>query len=289
MRVITKESHPLICNAFETISHDSGKHVGISAIPTKYEVPDEFDVDKMEKVLAKLTPDERETLAIGEQVEMMGLWRTKPELEEIHFMFSAYSTDWADWRNTSGLEQIQMAVGMTLEEAKKIASEGEHATITYDLAQKILVEAGEYQLAYYAGEMAKAQRKRDAAIASFDAWREKFNNPRVADARGSRDDILLVVDSHHGQYGPQYFCEKFSFEDFCGTIDKEDWTTVLKGPEEEFYWEAWESIEQSAKLIINPHTMRYSIDGGNIEYFIHSSEGDIYLVPEGVDVEDNFS
>lgn len=288
MRVITKESHPLICNAFETIDYDSGKHVGISAIPTKYEVPDEFDVDKMEKVLAKLAPDERETLAIGEQAEMMGLWRTKPELEEIHFMFSAYFTDWAYWRNTSSLEQTQMAAGMTLEEAKKIASEGEHATITYDLAQKILVEAGEYQLAFYVGEMAQAQRKLDEAKAEFATWRDKARNPKVATATGTKDDIKIIVDGCHGIYSPRIFCSKFSFEDFTGTISREDWEAVKAGPlpdGDDDYWDAWANIENSAEIILNPETLVYD-DKRAILYKVYQIDGDIFLIPKDIPFDD---
>lgn len=182
-----------------------------------------------------------------------------------------------------------MVAGMTLEEVKKIASEGEHATTTYDLVQRILVEAGEYQLAYYAGEMAKAQRKRDAAIASFDAWRKKFNNPRKATREGRSEDTLLVCDSHHGQYGPQVFCENFSFEDFVGTIDREDWQVVLEGPKNEYYWEAWDNIESQATLILNPAAMHYSTDGENVAYNIHTFEGMIYLVPEGINLKEHFS
>lgn len=111
-----------------------------------------------------------------------------------------------------------------------------------------------------------------------------MSSPRVT-VQGTRDDVLYVVDEARGIYCPQRFTEKFNFEDFTG-IDKDDWDTVLEGPDEEFYWDAWTTICDNAVGVFDPTT--FSLYGGKpgdgkryVEYHIHQ-DGGIWLVPKGV-------
>ena len=50
--------------------------------------------------------------------------------------------------------------------------------------------------------------------------------------------IQILVSDHHGIYIPQVFAEKFNWSG--SNID--DLETIEKGPEAEWYWEAWENV-----------------------------------------------
>lgn len=107
----------------------------------------------------------------------------------------------------------------------------------------------------------------------------------IVTVHGERDDVLYVVDEARGVYCPQKFCEKFDFDDFTG-IDRDDWDTVLDGPDEEFYWHCWATICRDAVGVFDPST--FSLYGGKvgdgkrfIKYTIYQ-DGGIFLVPEGV-------
>lgn len=178
-------------------------------------------------------------------------------------------------------------MAMTLDEARNIVLRDEnHATLTYDLAEAVLKKHGEHRLAYFASRLAEEQRAIDALTGAFKSIREQAK-PRQVTAMGNKDDILFVVDDHHGVYCPQVFCEKFEFEDFEG-IEHEDWCTVLKGPNEEHYWEAWESILNNGTIVLDPSTMMFhgGQAGRHIQYYIYQ-EGGISLIPEGVSIDGN--
>lgn len=88
----------------------------------------------------------------------------------------------------------------------------------------------------------------------------------------------LLVDSHHGRYLPQVFAEQFNnlmwgMEDF-----DPDYQTVLKGPDEEFYWECWDAILSKANFV-HPVT--------KVKYVLHSGEcGDLFMVKENSGIND---
>jgi len=65
--LVTAESHPALFKAFELISHDSGNQ----ADHTNYAVPIVWaeDLEFVDRVLGLLSPEELETLAIGEDEE----------------------------------------------------------------------------------------------------------------------------------------------------------------------------------------------------------------------------
>ena len=57
----------------------------------------------------------------------------------------------------------------------------------------------------------------------------------------------LLVDSHHGQYIPQVFAETVRRDLFGDSISAEDFEIISAGPDQEHYWDAWDSILNSAE------------------------------------------
>lgn len=84
------------------------------------------------------------------------------------------------------------------------------------------------------------------------------------------DCAVLVADSHHGQYIPQLVVEgelKNPLWDWS-KCSKEDIQAVLNGPEDEWYWDAWNNIEQSVKIT----------DAEGVEYFLCQND-DLWAIP----------
>jgi len=77
-------------------------------------------------------------------------------------------------------------------------------------------------------------------------------------------DAILVVDSHHGVYAPQFFIQQFA-DKMVGLPDdvKQD---LLAGPDNEYYWDAWD-YASSCLVVVNGE-----------KYYIHHEE-DIWLIP----------
>lgn len=59
--------------------------------------------------------------------------------------------------------------------------------------------------------------------------------------------LELMVDSRHGQYVPQVFAETVRREMFGDSISAKDFEIISAGPDAEFYWDAWDSIMNSAE------------------------------------------
>lgn len=82
----------------------------------------------------------------------------------------------------------------------------------------------------------------------------------------------LLVDGRHGQYVPQVFAEQidnraWGLEDF-----DPDYQTILKGPEEEFYWESWDAVLNKASYI-HPETQE--------KYILSEEDGDVFMISIG--------
>jgi len=75
--------------------------------------------------------------------------------------------------------------------------------------------------------------------------------------------IQILVSDHHGVHIPQAFVENF---DWSG-IDVNDINLVYKGPDHEWYWEAWESIVNDAfQIDKNGNTWKLYQDGDLFAY-----------------------
>lgn len=89
--------------------------------------------------------------------------------------------------------------------------------------------------------------------------------------RNIQDEVVLIADSHHGIYVPQLVTK--------GELNnpKWDWSQVspeaiqslLNGPDDESYWDAWNKAEQSITIAREDGT----------KYFLCQNE-DLWAVPE---------
>lgn len=82
-------------------------------------------------------------------------------------------------------------------------------------------------------------------------------------------DVLLWADDHHGIYCPQYALQRLNRDQVTG-IQDDDWSTVLAGPDQEWYWESWANIIDSATIALDGN--QYRID----------QDGIVWLVPLGM-------
>lgn len=87
-------------------------------------------------------------------------------------------------------------------------------------------------------------------------------NPKAGIAHNA---IVIIADSAHGQYIPQYAAECLSTE-WTGLC--EETRELLKaGPEHDYYWETWETVLDNAE---------YKDKNGNIWRLYH--DGDLFAV-----------
>lgn len=80
----------------------------------------------------------------------------------------------------------------------------------------------------------------------------------------------LFLDSSRGVYIPQSFAEQINPKDWTG-IDTEDLDVLRKGPEHEFYWDAWASVLDYAET-----------KDGRVLW----QDGDLWLVARDKAIED---
>ena len=79
------------------------------------------------------------------------------------------------------------------------------------------------------------------------------------------ENINLLLDSARGQYIPRDFIQGFDLNKFSGISD---WTIEqCQNPDNEAYWEAWESILNNAE---------YKHSDGRI--FTLHQDGDLWLI-----------
>jgi len=81
----------------------------------------------------------------------------------------------------------------------------------------------------------------------------------------------LVLSGGHGVFIPQLFCADITQEEaelMC--VNWEDVQTCQAGPDQEWYWESWDSILQSASFT----------DENGTTWTLHQ-DGDLWEIPEG--------
>lgn len=89
---MTATSHPLLHEAFETISHDSGFGAGHEG----YSVPPEW-ADRLAEAEAALGTLDRidfEVFCIGDADEMEEICLRSPQLERAHALLGSFFEDW---------------------------------------------------------------------------------------------------------------------------------------------------------------------------------------------------
>lgn len=83
----------------------------------------------------------------------------------------------------------------------------------------------------------------------------------------------LLVNDAHGIYIAQSFCQAYSA--YITNMDKvkEDFDICLDGPDNEYYWDAWENLLNNIEFT-NDNGDKYTI--GNL-----GENGDLWAIPEG--------
>lgn len=91
----------------------------------------------------------------------------------------------------------------------------------------------------------------------------------------SKPEMLLWLDDHRGMYIPRDFANSFANRAAAVQgVDNETWAILENGPDDEWYWEAWDDVCGHAIIT----------DGAGVQYRIYQ-DGDCWLVP--VDMEWN--
>jgi len=91
-----------------------------------------------------------------------------------------------------------------------------------------------------------------------------------------KPEPVLYLNDSRGIYLPQSFAEQTKRECVAG-IDDETWTCLLDGPDEEWYWDAWDTVLNSA-VVTDPVT--------HVSYHVHQ-DGDCWLIPFGMEWNEN--
>lgn len=82
------------------------------------------------------------------------------------------------------------------------------------------------------------------------------------------ENAVCLLDNHRGIYIPQNFAEGFDME--AWHVEEEDAKILQAGPEQEYYWDTWDSVTSSAYLLQDSKTWR-----------LHQGEsGDLFVVPD---------
>ena len=73
--------------------------------------------------------------------------------------------------------------------------------------------------------------------------------------------IQILVNDGFGIYVPQKFVESFDPTVWGFDIDDNDLTIIKLGPDNEYYWDAWDSIVRRAKCNSNGYMWYLNQDG----------------------------
>lgn len=88
----------------------------------------------------------------------------------------------------------------------------------------------------------------------------------------AKPDTILLLSDARGIYIPRDFANEVKPECLSG-VTEEDIATLKAGPDHEWYWEAWQSVCDSAR-VTDPTT-------GTV-YTVYQ-DGDCWLIPEGME------
>jgi tRNA isopentenyl-2-thiomethyl-A-37 hydroxylase MiaE len=90
----------------------------------------------------------------------------------------------------------------------------------------------------------------------------------------------LLVDSHHGIYIAQSFCQRYAA--YITNMDKvkADFDICLLGPDNDEYWDAWADLMDNVEFT-NDHGEKFTV--GNL-----GEEGDLWAIPEGYEFPEDY-
>jgi len=85
------------------------------------------------------------------------------------------------------------------------------------------------------------------------------------------DNSILFADESRGIYIPQYFVNSFdNYKNDLLNVERDDLNCVANGPDDEYYWEAWQAILDNAQIL----------DHDGNQYTMYQ-DGDLWLIPAG--------
>jgi hypothetical protein len=96
----------------------------------------------------------------------------------------------------------------------------------------------------------------------------------MSEAHYERPEPFLFLNDARGVYIPRDFAQSWTKEERAkrvSGVDDDDWAILEIGPEHREYWDAWETVCDSAVV---------TDDAGN-KYTVHQ-DGDCWLVPVGM-------
>jgi hypothetical protein len=70
----------------------------------------------------------------------------------------------------------------------------------------------------------------------------------------------FLINDAHGIYVPQIFATEY-LEKWNHSLNDEDIAILKNGPDEEFYWEVWETLMNDAEIVVNDEIFRLWQDG----------------------------
>ena len=99
-----------------------------------------------------------------------------------------------------------------------------------------------------------------------------------------RDEMVLLIGDHYGQYIPKQFAEDFTDGNICDADgvkigDSEEHKFILEcledisNPENRYYWDAWETITNTV------HVYKEVNNGQDIKIYSLYQNGDLYAIP----------
>lgn len=87
---------------------------------------------------------------------------------------------------------------------------------------------------------------------------------------------LLILDQH-GIYIPQYFAQNFANYLTNQEKLKDEISDLLEGPDNEFYWDSWDTVLQDAEL-----------KDDNGKNFTLVQNGNLWSIEEGEELPEDF-
>ena len=91
------------------------------------------------------------------------------------------------------------------------------------------------------------------------------------------NDCQLLIDGTHGQYIPQLFIQQYADTIVKDTIRQEDIDILQSGPDNDLYWDTWDTVLDSAVLQ----------DAYGTRWILYQS-GDLWIIREGVELPEYF-
>ena len=82
------------------------------------------------------------------------------------------------------------------------------------------------------------------------------------------DGAELFADGNRGIYVPQHFAESVN-RDMLRNVSLDDLAILEAGPDHEWYWETWDSVESNAEMV----------DEHGVTWTLIQVDGDLWAVP----------